>query len=211
MKTKRNIFSNWFLLYSKKIPLEIFWNEYSFLQNFQKNKDGSLNIFLLYFFLFIGYLLSFVLAVAPLIWLSNLFVRKLFAKSFFLFFLENRKEQEISNQEQRFNQFILWINRRPQQQFFLFLNNLAKVIGLLIVLLGANEVYNSFFSHSTPDWFDFFFPENGTTFFWGGLTFLNFSFFMQDFLIEPKNLNIEKQRKILAQRMPLAIRKVVIT
>lgn len=209
METSKNILSIWFLLYAKKIPLEIFWNEYSFLQNFQKNKDNCLNICLLYFLVFTAYILSFALAFSPVVWLSNLLVSQFFSKSFLLFFLKNKNGQADSRINQRLNQIIVWINLEPQKKLFLGLINFFQLTSLLIIFLGANEVYNSFFSHSTPDLFDFFFPENGTTFFWGGLTFLNFSFFMQDFLIRSDNLKSSNQRKRLAQKMPLNLRKIV--
>jgi len=147
----------------------------------------------------------------PLVWVSNLLARAALGKAFFAFFLSQGNLSK-SKKYKRINDFppiMIWVSAGKRFYLLRALTQLASLLSVSLVTVGLIEAANSFFSHSTPDWLDFLFPESGAGFLWGGLALMSICIFILNTLISSQNIRRWKNRKIASQKAPKYLRSLI--
>lgn len=203
------------LFYTRYIPLSIFWGIYScFFGDEETQENFFTKIFTVLLILF-SYLISFLIITVLCLAILNYFFQDSSegVAPILLFVSENWFFPSRPHFKNYFYSFLLnQIFCSPKKILAIkTICTFLEVLFLVLIMIGAIEVYNDFHSHLNPDIFDFLFPEGGAEFLWGGIALLSLTYFFLNFLIPGLSGHKWKKRLTLSTRFRPFIKELVIS
>ncbi len=151
--------------------------------------------------LFFSTLVSFILLLIFPIAIVNFIIvggkKSIFTSLFMFWKIERNNSKDNSAERMKKNLSLLtfefFSGKYIRKMTQIFLKGM-EIFGLILFSIGGIELSNDFRSHVNPDIFDFFFPDIGGKFFWGGLAIFSLSSFFLYFILKSQNLKDWKKR-----------------